>query len=144
MSLSSPAEEAAALEVKIADEVKVLNQAARSRARQAVNIMRNHEIDVLGQDGSGRVYKHGGVRHTASAPGQPPAPDTGNLRRNWRQYVLAEPHLHGMKITCRLKSDTPYAEYLEQGTRHMAARPYKDKIKDESMPEVDALYDDLE
>lgn len=141
--MSSPKEVADALAVEIVDEVKALNQKARSWARRAVNIMRNHELEVLGKDGSGRVYKRGNVRHTASAPGQPPAPDTGNLRRNWRQYVLTEPHLNGVKITCRLKSDTRYAEYLEHGTRHMAARPYEEKVKDESMPEIDALYDGL-
>lgn len=84
--LASAGEVAADLEVAVNDEVKLLNRQAQSRARRAVNIMRNSAFDVLGQDGHGRRYG----KHTASAPGEAPAPDTGNLRRNWRQYVLAK------------------------------------------------------
>lgn len=137
--MSSASDEASRLEIEVNAEVRLLTTRAQSNARRAVNIMRNNALEVLGHDGHGRKYG----RHTASAPGQPPAPDKGNLRRNWRQYVLARGAVSGMTITCRLKSDTKYAEYLEHGTSRMAARPFKDKIVEASMPEIDRIFDDL-
>lgn len=134
--LASAGEVAADLEVAVNDEVKLLNRQAQSRARRAVNIMRNSAFDVLGKDGHGRRYG----KHTASAPGEAPAPDTGNLRRNWRQYVLAKTVLDGVEITCRLKSDEPYAPLLEEGTSHMRPRPFRQRIIDKSMPDIDAIY----
>lgn len=134
--LASAGEVAADLEVAVNDEVKLLNRQAQSRARRAVNIMRNSAFDVLGQDGHGRRYG----KHTASAPGEAPAPDTGSLRRNWRQYVLAKTVLDGVEITCRLKSDEPYAPLLEKGTSHMRPRPFRQRIIDKSMPDIDAIY----
>lgn len=134
--LASAGEVAADLEVAVNDEVKLLNRQAQSRARRAVNIMRNSAFDVLGQDGHGRRYG----KHTASAPGEAPAPDTGNLRRNWRQYVLAKTVLDGVEITCRLKSDEPYAPLLEEGASRMRPRPFRQRIIDKSMPDIDAIY----
>lgn len=137
--LASAGEAAADLEVAVNDEVKLLSRQAQSRARRAVNIMRNSAFDILGQDGHGRRYG----KHTASAPGEAPAPDTGNLRRNWRQYVFAKSQLHGMEITCRIKSDEPYAPLLEEGTTRMKPRPFRQRIIDKSMPDIDDIYGKL-
>lgn len=142
MTLASPRDEAYRLEVEIADMVKELNHEAQSRAVRAVNVMRNSALDVLAQDGHGRKYKRGAKGwHTASAPGETPAPDTGNLRRNWRQYVLGRPWAKGVQITCRLKSDMPYASLLEEGTGRIAPRPFRQKIIDASMLEIETIYD---
>ena len=118
------------LEIEVNDEVQRINTAARSRAFRAVNAMQGAAYDVLGQDGTGRVYRRGakGV-HTASAPGAAPAPDTGNLRRNWRRFVLAEGRGKGVRIVCRIKSDMPYASILENGTARMKARPFRQRIR---------------
>lgn len=137
--MASAKEVADALEIDMDNEVRMLTLEAQSKARRAVNVMRNSALDVLGQDGHGRRYG----RHTASTPGEPPAPDTGNLRRNWRQYVLAQTHSKGANITCRLKSDVPYAPLLEKGTSRMKPRPFKERIIDKSMPEINTIYDGL-
>ncbi len=127
------------LHIEVDQIVQGLNKEANSRARRVVNVLRNAALDVLGQKGHGRKYG----KHTASAPGEAPAPNTGNLRRNWRQYVLGEETLKGIKITARIKSDVPYASILEKGTRRMRPRPFSDRIVAQARPEVDAIYGGL-
>lgn len=131
---------AADLEVAVKEIVQGINAAAISRADRGLNIMRNAALIVLGQDGSGRTYRRGGRVQVASAPGQPPAPDYGNLRRNWqrRRYITGK-----VRITLEIKSRMFYAGFLEHGTRRMAARPYHDRIKQKALPEIQALYSNL-
>ena len=130
------------VEAEVNDEVQSVNTQARSHAFRATNVMQNAAYDVLGKDGSGRVYKRGakGV-HTASAPGAAPAPDTGNLRRNWRRFVFSQPAGKGERIICRIKSDMPYAAALESGTARMKARPFRQRIIDQSRPEVVGIFE---
>lgn len=126
------------LEIEVRGLVREINQAVKSRATRGLNIMRNAALDVLGKNGSGRVYK----RHVASAPGQPPAPDTGNLRRNWRLMPIAITSSgkgDGIRIYLRMRSDVPYAMFLEKGTRKMAARPFKERIRTKARPQIVAL-----
>lgn len=130
------------VEAEVNDEVQSVHTQARSRAFRATNVMQHAAYNVLGKDGSGRVYKRRakGV-HTASAPGAAPAPDTGNLRRNWRRFVFFQPTGKGERIICRIKSDMPYAAALESGTAHMKARPFRQRIIDRSRPEVVGIFE---
>ena len=66
---------------------------------------------------SGRTYQKSNPRrtHQASAPGQPPATDTGRLVASI--YMDIDP------MTATVGSRLVYAQYLEYGTRKMAARP---------------------
>lgn len=66
---------------------------------------------------SGRVYEKYKPRrtHQASAPGQPPATDTGRLVGSI--YMDIDP------MTATVGSRLVYAQYLEYGTRKMAPRP---------------------
>lgn len=85
--------------------------------------------DLLNQPGTGRIYKRGGVSHQASAPGQPPAPDTGSLRAN----TNADPDLKqdGDDISGRVLANSEHAAWLERGTEKMSARPYLSTLRDE-------------
>lgn len=128
---------AADLEVVVREMVTEINAAAIARATSAQNIMRNVALEVLGQNGSGRVYRNG---HVASAPGQPPAPDKGNLRRNWHQTKLIGGNGGGVRIILRMKNKMPYAKFLDPGTRYIAQRPFYKPIKEKSIPKIEALY----
>ena len=66
---------------------------------------------------SGNVYKRGNATHTASAPGQSPANDTGKLAGGIKYNKVAD-NEHEVKIT------TEYALMLEVGTSKMLARPF--------------------
>lgn len=123
---------------EVAFEVGKINRQVVSRARRGTNILRNSAMVVLGHDGSGRRYG----RHVASSPGQPPAPDTGNLRRNWREasFVTANGLGRGIDVKLQITSDTFYAKFLEHGTSRMAARPFVERIKTKARPDIVALF----
>lgn len=141
----TPREGAEYLRVEVDETVKRLNQEARSRARRAVSVLQNSATRVLAGERHGKEGRvpNTHAKYTMSAPGEPPAARTDNLRRNWRKYVLAEEHISGTRITARIKSDMPYSEYLEKGTGKMAPRPYKQKVKDGAMPEINEIYSNL-
>lgn len=80
---------------------------------------------ILNQAGSGRVYRG----HQASAPGEPPAPDTNTLRAN----TNADPEIRrdGNDHVGSVVANTAYAAALEKGTERMAARPYLSRLRTE-------------
>lgn len=67
---------------------------------------------------TGRIYRRRSVTHQASAPGEPPASDTGRLVGSLRTEYDFD-HLKGT-----LMASTSYAGYLEFGTQRMAPRPF--------------------
>lgn len=79
----------------------------------------------LSQPGTGRIYG----KHQASAPGQPPAPDTGELRNK----TGADPQIRrdGDDMVGRIVSNTEKSTALELGTERMAARPFLGRLKTE-------------
>ena len=128
------------IEAEVAREVGAINRQVLSRARRGTNVLRNAAMEVLGQNGSGRRYRNG---HVASAPGQPPAPDTGNLRRNWRESQFVHPNGlgRGIDVKLQIKSDTFYAKFLEHGTsRGLAPRPFVERIKTKARPQIESLF----
>lgn len=68
---------------------------------------------------SGRIYNRRGKKHQASAPGEPPASDTGKLVKSIRVDTAGLFLLH-----ISVRAEAPYFAHLEYGTQHMAARPF--------------------
>lgn len=79
---------------------------------------------------SGRIYRRRGVEHQASAPGEPPASDTGALV-NARRIDLNEQDVSG-----RLVFTSQHALPLERGTRNMAPRPFARRALMESREQI--------
>lgn len=105
-----------------------LNRMAEEKAVRGVQtaVLRGEVIlkaDILSRPGSGELYG----KHRASAPGQPPAPDTGRLRA----ATQADPQVRtdGPDIVGRVVANTEYALPLEVGTERVAARPYLSRLK---------------
>jgi len=86
-----------------------LGQAVAVKAQQ----LRTEIVEQLSQPGTGEIYD----RHIASAPGDPPAVDSGRLR----QSIVA---LKVDQFRWRVGTNVEYALYLEFGTRRMAPRPF--------------------
>lgn len=84
---------------------------------------------------TGNTYKS---TYQASAPGEPPARRTGNLRLHWTGNVKGG----GGNITLELESAEFYAGYLENGTRKMARRPFKDRITQKALPPIKAIFNE--
>lgn len=133
-----------AIRATVKDQVADINRKAVSRGVRAVNAIRNAELEVLKGQRSGRVYRKPftkRARYTASAPGEPPARRTGNLRMHWNGQVKSEGSSSGgVAIVAELESQEPYAGYLENGTSKMAARPFVEKIKEKATPEIQRIY----
>lgn len=105
----------------------------RDIERRAYNV-ENTAKRLVAMHGGGRVYdtrffrdregrlRRGGRRvpHQASAPGQPPASDTGRLMASIHHEMLGA----GQGVEARIGSDVNYALFLELGTRYMAPRPF--------------------
>lgn len=94
----------------------------------AVNIRGRAVKKVQQGPATGRTYKSKVANrdHTASAPGQPPMSDSGNLA-NSIQYDL-------QGTTAFVGSNVQYAVYLEFGTRKMEARPFLFPSLEEETP----------
>jgi hypothetical protein len=113
------------------DSIK--REMARNGA-MATNTLRNVELEVLSKGGSGKKYKR--LPNRSSAPGETPAPQSGNLRQDWNDETLIE----GNRVTSRLKSNVKYAGWLEDGTKKMAKRPFVNPIKKKAEPEVVKIF----
>ena len=65
----------------------------------------------------GRQSKRGRGTHTASAAGEAPAVDTGFLINSIQTQMISD-------TKGEITVNAEYAEYLEEGTSKMAARPF--------------------
>lgn len=140
--MTTPKKASGRLKIAVDDTVKKVNLEAASMGTRAVNAIRNAELEVLRGKRSGRVYRkpHTKSHYTASAPGEPPARRTGNLRLNWNGTVESSSTGSGLRVTAVLESQERYSTYLENGTRRMAPRPFKQPISEKAMPEIERIY----
>lgn len=140
--MTTPKKASGRLKIAVDDTVKKVNREAASRGMRAVNAIRNAELEVLRGKRSGRIYRkpHTKSHYTASAPGEPPARRTGNLRLNWNGTVESSITCSGLRVTAVLESQERYSTYLENGTRRMAPRPFKQPISEKAMPEIERIY----
>lgn len=133
-----------AIRATVKEQVANINRKAVSRGVRAVNAMRNAELEVLKGQRSGRVYRKPHTKtatYTASAPGEPPARRTGNLRMHWNGRVKSgNASGGGVSVVAELESGEEYASMLENGTSKMAPRPFVERIKEEAMPEIQKIY----
>ncbi len=120
--------------------VRDIKQQMASRCYRAANELKNASIEVLRHAGSGRVY-HG---HVASAPGEPPAPDTGTFMKSWQPTTQTT----GNSFISRIESNVNVGrghnlgEILEYGTSKMAPRPHHERIQQMALPKIRAIYEE--
>lgn len=87
-------------------------------------LQKNLRKAVIAKNKTGRVYRNGRTktgrkrRHRASGPGQTPANFSGNYRKNIGYQIKGSETME-----FGIRDGAPYAEFLENGTKNMAARP---------------------
>lgn len=93
--------------------------------------------ESFGESKSGRTYTRGSRTHQASAPGEPPAIDTGLYTNSWQVEMEAP-------TTAVVFTNVEYGPALEFGGAKMAARPHAvpalERIR---KPFLEALRSDL-
>ena len=124
--------------------VNVVKQEARSRTVRAANALKKASNKVLSNAGgrSGATYRKPATSstYTASAPGEPPALRSGNLRNSWEPLPYSEMVSSDTVYTPGIRTDVKYAPYLQDGTKKMAARPFEEPIKQEAWPQIQQIY----
>ena len=151
-----------AIRAAVADLVTQAGQEVQNRGYSASTQLKNAANHVLRGERHGRRYKVPGTyrlqmdkvagkkRHgryyTASAPGEPPAVRTGMFRARWSQRTRAEDlgggecNVYGSIVHYQRVNGRLLGEILEEGTRNMAPRPYKQRIIDQALPKVIKIY----
>ncbi len=108
--------------------------------KKAGFVVERNVKELLSKRGTGRTYIRGKKRHSkqarrhvASAPGQPPAVDTGILRASIFTDVSVKggnvvgkvgPDVEHIAAEQTAGTDVEYGLFLELGTAKMAARPF--------------------
>lgn len=125
------------LKFHIKEVVKAIEDTASKRMAEAANEVRNTVLDTLSGARSGRTYYVPGTRrqYTASAPGQPPATATAELRQSIQVSVGGE----GRDVVGIVGTDTIQGKMTEFGTRNMAPRPWLRISFEKTMPKIKSI-----
>lgn len=117
------------------DELEArVRQAAMRGVVRGTEAVRTEQIAlILDTPKTGRIYRRRGVEHQASAPGEPPASDTGTLVSRIRTDFARLAELVGV-----IRASTRYAAALEYGTHRMAARPFARRALANKTAEIQA------
>lgn len=97
--------------VVISESLKRLRANVPAAALVGAYVLETTWKEILNTPGRGRVYGS----HQASAPGDPPAPDTRELLESVRS-VLVETDSPDVEVAVRVQSDDPVSKFMEFGT----------------------------
>jgi hypothetical protein len=127
--------------------LKGIQQEVASRTYRASNELRNAALFVLRGQRSGRMYRIPGTKvdYRASAPGEAPAVRTGIFRLSWGTRVHVEKKDTKYRCVASIESNVKVGKYilgdlLEDGTRRMKPRPYKNPTKERATPKIKLIY----
>ena len=90
----------------------------KALAVSVVELDAHAKQQIQGGSRSGRTYRRRSVTHQASAPGEYPKTDTGQLVSSLYFRVAAN------KLSAFFGTKLDYGKYLEFGTSRMKARPW--------------------
>lgn len=97
---------------------RVRQAALRGVIRGATRVHEEGTSLIQDAPATGRVYQRRGVTHQASAPGEPPASDTGTLAQSGE--VRPKPS----ELVATVNWSTDYAASLEYGSQRIEPRPF--------------------
>lgn len=94
---------------------------------------------TLSKPGTGKKYP--GLRYRSSAPGRPPAAQTGYLRDSWQTGQPRRVRTNRL-VGWAIGSAVPYARILEFGGKRIFARPYLRPALRRILGKVGGIYKD--
>ena len=120
------------LKLNTTELFRSLDQGAPKKMLEATNEVRNTVLETLSGPRSGRTYYVPNTKktYTASAPGEPPAVVTRDLRGSIQASIEGT----GRSVLGKVKASAKHALPLEFGTRRMAARPFMKPSFDKALP----------
>lgn len=98
--------------------VPAVTAVAARRIERAAGVVRDRARSMMDPAGDGQL--HDGDRKRASAPGEPPVSQTGELSDSLRTYG---PIIKTDQVVAAMGTDLFRLWFLEVGTAHMAPRP---------------------
>jgi hypothetical protein len=130
-----------AVRVTSTGKIRNVEQDYIRRVGRAVNasvqIVRQSALDLIERSPkTGNTYKRGNKVHRASAPGEPPATDTGFLVSQIYGRVDAD------KLGGQVESRAPYSKYLEFGSDggKIKKRPFLVPALEMNRPRIRAIF----
>ncbi|RVC47580.1 hypothetical protein EN781_00135 [Mesorhizobium sp. M4A.F.Ca.ET.090.04.2.1] len=97
---------------------KVRQAALQAVVRATESVVEEGTSLILDTPKSGKIYERRGIKHQASAPGEPPASDTGRLVQSGHAEYDTK------AISGTAVWSAAHAEALEHGTQNMEPRPF--------------------
>lgn len=122
------------IEITVKDESPELfgklQQAVSRFQRKGILHIEGEIKSSMAEPKSGKQYGD----HIASAPGESPAVDSSNLIGTIGPPVFET-------LEAKLGTPVEYAEYLEDGTKNMEARPVWERTVEENIPTLEKLLE---
>ncbi len=109
---------------------------------KSANLVKNTAVEsiVRGAKTGATVKRYNPERtHTASAPGEPPASDTGFLANSIIAEVQSSRGITN-EVIGMVRAQSPYAAHLEFGTQNMAARPFLQPALRKNHARIEAIF----
>lgn len=128
-----------AMQAALTKKSKAVERAIlRATMRAAILVQGKARVKIMKGPKSGAIYPRGKKKHQASAPGEPPANDTGNLQRS--MSCVSKGLTDGV-ATVELQVAAPYAAALEFGNLSgtIKERPFLRPSVKESEKEIEAI-----
>lgn len=107
---------------------QVNSAATRGMRKAGTVVIKEMRRLMLEEPKSGRLYGD----HRASAPGEPPASQSGRLVRSFKPEINKQ----GDKITLTISSSEPHFRWTEGGTARMKKRPLVEPAFKNSTPRI--------
>ena len=135
------------LEGEVNKRIEEISHQVKSRATRASNELRVSALNVLSnrKKRSGKEYRKPftkNITYTASAPGEPPALRTGNLRVSWRSMAVSERMDKDLTVRPAITTDVKYAPWLDEGTDTIVPRPIEKPIIEDAIPRIRKIFEE--
>ena len=120
-------------------EKRLQDNKVKEYVTRGTMMVQNTAKESILKGGTGRTYEKYEPRrtHTASAPNQPPASDTGFLAS---QITMDVDVKSNGTVVGQIISSAPYSKALEFGTTQMTERPFMQPALEKNKRKIERLF----